>query len=85
MTQKLSNALISETIEYLSQALMQNQRIEFREFGAFQTKIKKPKIARNPKTGEVLMAPELKTVHFKSATVLKKQLLERMQKQPISG
>ena len=41
--------------------LSRGNRIEFREFGIFELKRRKPRTARNPKTGDSVQVPE-KTV-----------------------
>ncbi len=54
--------------------LKRGERVELRGFGVFSTKIQKPRISRNPKTGEKINTPEKKTIHFKMAKELFKKL-----------
>ena len=48
--------------------------VETQVFGIFSTKIQKPRISRNPKTGEKVHTPEKKTIHFKMSKDLFKKL-----------
>ena len=51
-------------------ALKRGDRVELRGFGIFSTNVQKPRISRNPKTGEKVNTPEKKTIHFKMAKEL---------------
>ena len=46
-------------------ALQKNEACELRGFGRFSTRLQKKRISRNPKTGERIVTPEKKIVHFK--------------------
>ena len=58
---KFVNIIFTE----IKQTLKRNERVEFRGFGVFSTKIQKARISRNPKTGEKIHTPEKRTIHFK--------------------
>ena len=49
----------------IKNALKRKERVEFRGFGIWSTRIQKARISRNPKTGEKVNTPEKKTIHFK--------------------
>ena len=57
--------VIQETLDTLSQALADGERLEIRNFGVFETKIRAPRIARNPRTGEEVTVPERRVAVFK--------------------
>ena len=59
--QKFSDIILNE----IKQSLKRGERVEFRGFGVFSTKIQKARISRNPKTGEKIHTPEKRTIHFK--------------------
>ena len=60
-------------IKLISEALLDNKRIEIRSFGIFYTKtIKEKKNARNPKTGEKIYVPEKVKLRFKASKELQK-------------
>ena len=46
-------------------ALQKNEACELRGFGRFSARLQKKRISRNPKTGERIVTPEKKIVHFK--------------------
>src|SRR5213075_3281044 len=47
---------------------------EFRDFGVFETKIRKARKAQNPKTLEPVAVPEKRTVKFKVGRLMKQKL-----------
>ena len=49
----------------MADALTKGERIEIRGFGSFDRHRRPPRIARNPKTGEVLNLPAKIAIHFK--------------------
>ncbi len=61
--EKFSEIILNE----IKNALKRGERVELRGFGVFSTNTQKPRISRNPKTGEKVHTPEKKTIHFKMA------------------
>lgn len=66
-TAQLVQVFMNQIIDELSRG----NRIEFREFGIFELKRRKPRIARNPKTGAQVHVPEKTVVSFKPGKVMK--------------
>ena len=54
--------------------LGRGNRIEFRDFGVFEIKVRKPRQAQNPKTLEPVAVPARRTVKFKVGRLMKEQL-----------
>ena len=54
--------------------LGKGNRLEFRDFGVFETKIRKARKAQNPKTLEPVEVPEKRTVKFKVGRLMKQRL-----------
>ena len=54
--------------------LGKGNRLEFRDFGVFETKIRKARKAQNPKTLEPVDVPEKRTVKFKVGRLMKQKL-----------
>lgn len=52
-------------LDEILRVLSEGQRIEIRGFGAFSVKDRKPRIGRNPRTGEVITIPKYKAPYFK--------------------
>ncbi len=61
-------------LDELKKTLKRGERIELRGFGVFSTKIQKSRISRNPKTGEKVNTPEKKTINFKMAKEMFKEI-----------
>ena len=66
-------------IESLTTALCSHQRIEVRGFGSLEVVEQKPRLCRNPKTGEKMMTTPAPKVKFK----LGKQLKDRINQAPL--
>ena len=52
----------------------QGNRLEFRDFGVFETKVRKARKAQNPKTLAPVEVPEKRTVKFKVGRLMKQTL-----------
>ena len=68
--EKFTNIILKE----IKNSLKKGERVELRGFGIFSTKIQKPRISRNPKTGEKVNTPKKKIIHFKMSKDLFKKL-----------
>ena len=66
--------VVSIVLGEIKLALKRGDRVELRGFGMFSTNIQKARISRNPKTGEKVNTPEKKTIHFKMAKEMFKNL-----------
>jgi integration host factor subunit beta len=56
--------------------LGRGNRLEFRDFGVFETKIRRARRAQNPKTLEPVSVPEKRTVKFKVGRLMKQKLAD---------
>jgi len=54
--------------------LARGNRLEFRDFGVFETKRRKPRIAQNPRTLERVHVPVKWTVKFKVGRLMKQKV-----------
>jgi len=54
--------------------LAAGKRLEFRDFGVFETKRRKPRIAQNPRTLERVHVPVKWTVKFKVGRMMKQKV-----------
>jgi len=66
---------IDRILLLMSDALIAGQHIEIRGFGSFVTYTAKPRSARNPKTGERVLASAKSKIHFRPGLLLKKRLM----------
>ena len=74
LSTKDSEKVISIIIEEIAQTLYYGDRAEFRGFGAFFSKVRKKRFARNPKTGEQISVPEKKIPHFRISKLFYKNI-----------
>jgi integration host factor subunit beta len=63
-------------LEDITQALIDNRRVEIRGFGSFSVRTRKPRTTKNPKTGKMMDIPARKTLHFTMSKSLKEVLIE---------
>ena len=76
LTQADAKIVVEELIETISRILETGKNIEIRGFGTFYTKVRKPRPARNPKTGEVIPLARRLVPLFKYSSSLKKRISE---------
>ena len=60
--------------EKMIDSLARGDRIEVRGFGSFSLHYRKPKMARNPKTGNPVPLPGRYVVHFKPGKELREKV-----------
>ncbi|MBL7158327.1 MAG: integration host factor subunit beta [Candidatus Omnitrophica bacterium] len=63
--------VVQLVLDIVVDALSKGETVELRNFGIFKVKSRKPRIGRNPKTGETVEIPAKKTVSFKTGLVMK--------------
>jgi len=57
--------------------LAKENRLEFRDFGVFETKIRAARKAQNPKTMEQVQVPAKRSVKFKMGRLMKQKINAR--------
>src|SRR6266550_9091911 len=68
--------VVQQFLDEIIGELGKGNRLEFRDFGVFETKIRKARKAQNPKTLEPVEVPEKRTVKFKVGRLMKARLAE---------
>jgi len=66
--------IVQMTFDNITEVLVTEGRIELRDFGVYTVKTRKPKKARNPKTGEQVMVPSRKAVTFTAGKFMKDRI-----------
>jgi len=66
-------------IEDMTQALVDNRRIEVRGFGSFCLHFRAPRLGRNPKTGESVKLPGKFVPYFKPGKELRERINKSLQ------
>ena len=70
LVKRITQAFLDEIIA----ELRKSNRLEFRDFGVFETRTRASRIAQNPKTLERVEVPAKRTVKFKMGRLMKKYL-----------
>lgn len=76
LSQKEVSTIVDVIFEAISSALASGKRVELRGFGAFSVRNRKPRLARNPKTNEVVELGARSTPYFRAG----KEMRERVNK-----
>ena len=69
-------SIVQAFLEEVTTDLCKNNRLEFRDFGVFETRTRASRIAQNPKTLERVNVPAKRTVKFKMGRLMKQKLAE---------
>ena len=67
-------SVVQSFLDELVVELAKDNRLEFRDFGVFETKIRAARVAQNPKTLERVQVPAKRTVKFKMGRLMKDKL-----------
>ena len=65
---------IQAFLDHVIAELARGNRLEFRDFGVFETKSRSARVAQNPKTLERVAVPPKRTVKFKVGRLMKERL-----------
>ncbi len=68
--------IVQSFLDEVIKELGQGNRLEFRDFGVFESKVRKARKAQNPKTLAPVQVPEKRTVKFKVGRLMKHRLAE---------
>ncbi|MDZ4657218.1 MAG: HU family DNA-binding protein [Bythopirellula sp.] len=80
LTQLKTKEIVQKTFDAIVETLVEEKRIELRNFGVFEVKRRAARKARNPRTGEKVFVPEKFVVTFKPGKEMEERVheLERM-------
>src|SRR6202162_836481 len=71
LTRKDSEVIVDTIFDSVVRSLRVGDKIEIRGFGSFRTRQRKPRVGRNPKTGDRVEVPAKKIPFFKPSKELK--------------
>jgi len=74
LTHIQAKAIVQKVFDGITETLLQEGRIELRNFGVFLVKQRKPRTARNPRTGEKVQVPAKMVVTFKPGREMEEQV-----------
>ncbi|MBN2583466.1 MAG: integration host factor subunit beta [Planctomycetes bacterium] len=66
VSQNLVYEIVQRTFDGITDTLVNERRIELRNFGVFEIRLRAPRKARNPRTNERVDVPERVAVSFKA-------------------
>ncbi len=70
----LVKATVQNFLDEVISELAKGNRLEFRDFGVFETRTRAARTAHNPKTLEQVQVPAKRTVKFKMGRLMKQKL-----------
>jgi nucleoid DNA-binding protein len=70
----LVKQIIQRFLDSIVEELSNGNRLEFRDFGVFESKVRAARQAQNPKTMDKVPVPAKRTVKFKVGRVMKARL-----------
>ena len=73
-SQVRAKAIIKSFLDEIIAELAKGNRLEFRDFGVFETREHAPRMAQNPKTLERIHVPAKRVVKFKMGRLMKQKL-----------
>lgn len=76
LTQLQTKEIVQKTFDAIVEALVEERRIELRNFGVFEVKRRAARKARNPRTGDKVFVPEKFVVTFKPGKEMEARVRE---------
>ena len=70
----LVKRIVQSFLNEVTSELCKNNRLEFRDFGVFETRVRAARIAQNPRTLERVEVPAKRTVKFKMGRVMRENV-----------
>lgn len=67
-------SIVQAFLDEIVEELCKNNRLEFRDFGVFETRLRASRIAQNPKTLARVEVPAKRTVKFKMGRLMRENL-----------
>jgi DNA-binding protein HU-beta len=74
LSKRATEEVLNATLDSLADALKKSQRVQVPGFGTFCVRARKARNGRNPQTGATIKLKASRTVGFKPAASLKKEL-----------
>jgi len=74
MQQLQVKRIVQMILDGMTDCLVSESNLELRHFGMFKVKTRKPRKARNPRTGTPCIIPERKVVTFKPGKAVKARI-----------
>lgn len=79
LTQLKTKEIVQKTFDAIVDTLVDERRIELRNFGVFEVKQRAARKARNPRTGEKVFVPEKYVVTFKPGKEMEERVRQMIE------
>ena len=77
LTQQEVLDVVQKTLDYIAEAVSQGKKVELRNFGVFEVKVRKARIGRNPNAPETdVPIPQRAVVKFKPGKEMRAEVLK---------
>jgi len=76
LTQLKTKEIVQKTFDAIVETLVEERRIELRNFGVFEVKKRAARKARNPRTGDKVYVPDKFVVTFKPGKEMEERVRE---------
>jgi len=71
--------VVQKTLDYISEALAKGEKVELRNFGVFEVKVRRARIGRNPNSPATdVPIPERSVVKFKPGKEMRAEVIKLM-------
>lgn len=74
LTQLETKGIVQKVFQAIVNTLVEEGRVELRNFGVFEVKRRAPRTARNPRSGETVFIPEKHVVTFKPGQIMQQRV-----------
>ena len=81
LTQLKTKEIVQKTFDAIVETLVEEGRIELRNFGVFEVKKRAARKARNPRTGDKVFVPEKYVVTFKPGKEMEERVRQMEEQQ----
>jgi len=71
------HVVVQSLFDSIVKDMTAGNRIELRDFGVFEARHKKARVARNPQTGQTVAVPERIVPHFKPGRKMKEHIAKK--------
>ena len=69
--------VVQKTLDYIAEALSKGEKVELRNFGVFEVKVRKARVGRNPNAPETdVTIPQRAMVKFKAGKAMRAEVLK---------
>jgi nucleoid DNA-binding protein len=81
ITQQEAKRVVQNVLDAIEQTLVEEGRIELRNFGVLEVRDRSARKARNPRTGETVQVEKKRVVVFKAGKALEDAVQDKAKKQ----